>query len=239
VSAAANLSAQIRRAVTLDEPIRFALYSYVRDQAPSDVGREEAAKAIGLTRKVAAFHLDRLVDAGLLDTTYRRLSGRRGPGAGRPAKLYRQAQVEVAVSLPQRSYDLAARIFARALGLKAAQSSTRVLRKAAREFGFAAGAGARAQERDLLDVLSEQGFEPVQRGDLIRIRNCPFHSLAQDYKLPICEMNFAFHKGILAGLENDVVRPRLTPEDGYCCVTFSAQRATPHGDRGAGSGQGH
>lgn len=95
----------------LSEPARRALYEYVAG-ARGEVGRDEAAEAIGVSRSLAAFHLDKLVAAGLLAVSYRRLSGRTGPGAGRPAKLYQRAEGEHVVSLPPRAYGSAARLLA-------------------------------------------------------------------------------------------------------------------------------
>ncbi len=95
------------------DPVRRALYELVTDRQP--VGREEAAKALDLPASTVAFHLDRLVEAGLLETAHRRLSGRTGPGAGRPAKLYSLTQTEIAVSVPQRQYDLMADVLATAI----------------------------------------------------------------------------------------------------------------------------
>src|SRR5262245_13096009 len=98
----------------LAEPARRRLYLFVAAQ-PDAVSRDQAATHTGLPRHAAKFHLDRLVDEGLLEVEFRRLSGRRGPGAGRPSKLYRRAEGEIAVSLPERHYDLAGQILADAL----------------------------------------------------------------------------------------------------------------------------
>jgi predicted ArsR family transcriptional regulator len=232
-SAAVELEEQVQRAAALDEPIRLALYRYIRGRAPAAVGRDEAAKATGIGRKLAAFHLDRLALVGLLEVSYKRLSGRQGPGAGRPAKLYQPAKTELSISLPPRRYDLAARILASALGLRPGVSSTRGLQRAARDFGRAVGVGARSDGLHLQDVLREQGFEHVDAGGEIRLRNCPFHSLSQEFRRPICEMNLAFQEGILAGLGRDDLRTRLTPEEGYCCVTFEQRSTTIRGQSAA------
>ena len=225
---AIELEEQIQRAAALDEPIRLALYRYLRSRAPAEVGRDEAARAVGISRKLAAFHLDRLAEVGLLETSYRRLSGRQGPGAGRPAKLYQPAKTEVAITLPPRRYELAAQILASALGLRPGISSTPSLRKAAGDFGRAVGIGARSAGLDLQDVLLEQGFDQIKTEADIRLRNCPFHSLSQEYRLPICEMNLAFQDGVLAGLGRDDLKTRLSPENGYCCVTFEPMKSGSH-----------
>jgi predicted ArsR family transcriptional regulator len=162
----------IDEVAVLVEPVRRALYSHVVEQA-GPVGRDAAAAAVGIGRPLAAFHLDRLVRAGLLDVTYRRLSGRSGPGAGRPAKLYRRSGREVELTLPARRYDLAARLFAHALSTASAGSTStaEALDTAARSFGERLGqearrrAGPRPGRQALLtaatDVLREAGFEPA------------------------------------------------------------------------------
>src|ERR671916_861880 len=106
--------AQISAVAALDEPPRRRLYDYVVRQ-PESVSRDDAAAALELPRTTAAFHLDRLVDEGLLNVVYQRRTGRTGPGAGRPAKLYQRSNQHVAVSLPQRRYDLAGRLLSSAL----------------------------------------------------------------------------------------------------------------------------
>ena len=98
----------------LDEPVRRRLYDWVVGQ-PEPVGREAAARAVGVSRAIATFHLDKLAEAGLLDSSYRRLTGRSGPGAGRPARVYLRASREFSVSLPERRYARAADLFAAAL----------------------------------------------------------------------------------------------------------------------------
>src|SRR5512134_1888530 len=104
----------IGRIAALADPVRRALYEYVAGSG-DDVSRDQAARAARVARPLAAFHLDKLVEHGLLETSYRRLTGRRGPGAGRPAKLYRRSALQLDISLPARDYELAARLFARAL----------------------------------------------------------------------------------------------------------------------------
>ena len=100
------------RLAALTEPVRRRLYEFVVAQA-EPVDRDGAAAGAGVGRPLAAFHLDRLAEAGLLDVTYRRRSGRTGPGAGRPAKFYARARHgELSVSVPPRHYELAATILA-------------------------------------------------------------------------------------------------------------------------------
>ena len=74
----------------LADPLRRSLYLFVAAQG-HEVSRDEAAAGTGISRSVAAFHLDKLVDGGLLEASFRRLGGRTGSGAGRSSKLYRRS----------------------------------------------------------------------------------------------------------------------------------------------------
>jgi predicted ArsR family transcriptional regulator len=65
----------------LKDPVRRALYGHVV-AAGGEVSRDQAAEAAGVARSLAAFHLDKLVEAGLLEATFRRLGNRRGRRTG-------------------------------------------------------------------------------------------------------------------------------------------------------------
>ena len=150
---------RIAGVASLAEPQRRALYRFVVTRGDA-VSKDEAAAAMGVARSVAAFHLDRLVADGLLTTEFRRLTGRQGPGAGRPAKLYRRAEGELSVSLPARQYDLAAGLLAAAVneatrtGTPVGEALTRVATERGRELGERAReeAGKRPSRRALLDA---------------------------------------------------------------------------------------
>ena len=225
-----DAASQISAIAALNEPIRRDLYAYIVDR-PEAVGREEAAEAVGITRELAAFHLDKLLEEGLLDVEYRRISGRSGPGAGRPAKLYRPSGRHVRVSLPERRYDLAARLMAEALEERTGDPAAAVDR-AARRFGETIGAearrhlGRRPSGNRLLEracvVLRDYGFEPVRIGDEIRLRNCPFDAVAKDHTALVCGMNLALAQGLVNGLGGDGIDVRLDPMPGTCCVALSA-----------------
>jgi predicted ArsR family transcriptional regulator len=197
----------------LSDPVRRRLYRQVA-AAPEEVSRDAAAEAAGVSRSLAAFHLDKLVEAGLLAVSFRRLSGRSGPGAGRPAKLYRRAEGEHAVSVPPRSYDAAARLLAEVLenaGLD------RELQAAAKKAGAAQqDAGA----DDVEAVLRARGYEPFRDGETLRLRNCPFHALATEFPALICGMNLA----LIEGLAPEEWSPALDPCPGGCCVTLSKNK---------------
>ena len=226
-----DVAAQISAIAALNEPIRRALYAYVVER-PAPVGRDEAAEAVGITRELAAFHLDKLLEEGLLDVEYRRLSGRSGPGAGRPAKLYHPSRRQVQVILPERRYELAAQLMAEALEDKDSEPAD-ALDSVARRFGESLGAearrqlGRRAGLNRVLDaacaVLRDHGFEPIRTEAEIRLRNCPFDAVAKEHISLVCGMNLALAQGLVRGLGADDVNVRLDPMPGTCCVAFSAR----------------
>lgn len=201
----------------LAEPVRRALYEYVVAQA-APVGREAAAAAVGVPAHKANFHLDRLVDEGLLEVEFRRLSGKSGPGAGRPSKLYRRSEREWAVSLPGRRYDLVGHILADGVE-RAAQgvSLDDALRAAAVDAGTSVG--RESSGGTLVDVLSTQGYEPRLADDAIVLANCPFDSLAQRHTELVCGLNRSFVQGVADGLGCSDREACLEPEPEQCCVT--------------------
>ncbi len=224
-----NAPTDIQAVALLDEPIRRALYDWVAD-AGHAVSRDEAAAGADISRALAAFHLDRLVRAGLLVAEFRRLSGRTGPGAGRPAKLYRRGPREVRVSMPERRYEIAAELFAETIELLGQQLPPDVLRTSAHRVGQAVGSEARKRigrrpgkkriRAALLDTLRERGYQPREAGSgEIRLGNCPFHALVDDHRQLVCGMNLALADGLLDGLGDDEFA-RLDPQPGQCCVAI-------------------
>ena len=206
----------------LDEPTRRALYDWVVAQG-RPVGREEAANALRITRALATFHLDRLTKAGLLEGGYRRLTGRVGPGAGRPARVYWRADREFSVALPDRHYERAAQLFASAIEELAGESLPAPLEVAARELGTELGTTARrgAPLRRLTAALEAGGYEPVTDATgTIRLRNCPFDALVETHRPLVCGTNLAMAEGIARGAGATHIRPVLDPQPGYCCVAF-------------------
>ncbi|HZS21925.1 MAG TPA: helix-turn-helix domain-containing protein [Pseudonocardiaceae bacterium] len=220
--------AQISAVAALDEPTRRQLYDYVVNQ-PGPVSRDDAAAALDLPRTTAAFHLDRLVDEKLLDVAYERRTGRTGPGAGRPAKLYRRSDQHVAVSLPQRHYDLAGRLLSGAVeeAERSGESPRAILDQRAYQLGKQLGETARAADGDgnardtALRVLKGHGFEPRLDDGRIVLANCPFHALTEVATELVCGMNAALVGGVLDGLGRDDLEARLEPAEGRCCVVVS------------------
>ncbi|MFI1676179.1 helix-turn-helix transcriptional regulator [Streptomyces sp. NPDC020607] len=215
----------------LQDPVRRRLYEYVAGQG-REVGRNEAAEATGVARTLAAHHLDKLADAGLLESGSRRLTGRSGPGAGRPAKVYTRSRAERSVSLPARDYRTAAELLA----------------EAAEEAGLDAGLCAAARRRgealrgsaepcDDLDaamkLLAARGYEPHIEGSedeagggaaarVVRMRNCPFHAVAERFPPLVCGMNLALLEGLIGA--DGAVRARMDAWPGECCVILEPSK---------------
>jgi predicted ArsR family transcriptional regulator len=232
-----DFAAQVSGVGALAEPARRALYLYVVAQ-PEPVSRDQAAAGAGLPRHTAKFHLDRLVADGLLDTEYRRLSGRRGPGAGRPTKLYRRSGRQVAVTLPPRHYDLAGQILARAVedaardGVPILQAVQRAAVDAGhrlgaeqrlRDEGSAAASGDAAALDGVAAVLAAHGYEPRVQGDRVVLANCPFHALARAHTALVCGMNLHLITALLDELARRDVLAGLDPAPQRCCVTLTTE----------------
>ncbi|KMS69886.1 transcriptional regulator [Streptomyces leeuwenhoekii] len=225
----------------LQDPVRRRLYEYVAAQG-REVGRNEAAEAAGVARTLAAHHLDRLTEVGLLESGSRRLTGRSGPGAGRPAKVYTRARAERAVSLPVRDYRTAAELLAEAAeqaGLDAG------LYAAARRRGEAlrGSAASCGGLEEAMEVLAARGYEPHLEGAesaegvegaedagetteaatcVVRMRNCPFHAVAERFPPLVCGMNLALLEGLLG--TDGPVRARMEARPGECCVVVESSK---------------
>jgi predicted ArsR family transcriptional regulator len=213
----------------LSEPTRRALYEHVAGQA-DPVDRDAAARAIGIGRPLAAFHLDRLVGAGLLEVEYHRRSGRSGPGAGRPAKFYRRAAGPgVEISIPPRRYAELAGVFADALErardddvdmarVEAGRAFGRTIATRARE--LAAGEDRPVSRDTLVRALADQGFQPESDEGGIRLRNCPFDALVADHRETTCTTNLAVLEVVPPSYRRAGLAARPDAVPGYCCVTF-------------------
>lgn len=205
---------------SLDDPTRRRLYDYVAGQRGA-VTRDQAAAALDLDRSTVAYHLDKLVEGGLLAASFARPDGKGGPGAGRPAKHYERSDLEFAVSLPPRDYQLAAELLARAAETDASGAVRQALDRAAAALGREL-AEARADDAgdDLLAQLASQGFEPYDDGGVVRLSNCPFHRLAQQHTELICGMNLAMLQAVTEATDGGY-EARLDPAPGRCCVAFT------------------
>ena len=200
----------------LHEPLRRRLYEYVVGQV-HPVSRNEAAEAIGVQRTLAAFHLDKLAEAGLLDTVHRRVSGRSGPGAGRPAKLYSRTAGERQVSVPPRDYRTAAELLA---DVADGARLDVELQQAARRHGHGLrGDDGPADIDAAVEILRRRGHEPYMDGEVARMRNCPFHALSETHTALVCGMNLALLQGLFGDV--DGVTVQLDPRPDHCCTILS------------------
>ena len=203
---------QIAALSALDDPVRRRLYEHV-GRSIEPVGRDAAAAAAGVTRSLAAYHLDRLAAEGLLDVAYERRSGRSGPGAGRPAKLYARAEREFSASAPPRDYGVAALLLAEAAASDPSGKTASALHNAAVRLGRESA----GEPGDVAELLTARGYEPYDDDGVLRLRNCPFHAAARRHPEVVCDMNLALVRGLLEGRDVDAV---LEPAPGRCCVAL-------------------
>lgn len=223
----------------LADPLRSRLYELVR-RAGRPVTRDEAAESAGISRSLAAFHLDKLVDRGLLTFEYARPEGRTGPGAGRPSKVYEPSDVEVNVSIPERQYDVIGKLLVDSILAEPGQAArSEVAASVAGDEGRRIGEEVRRElrmrppgtERALAataDILRERGYEPYPAEDgSLRLRSCPFHQVARHAPELVCRMNREFIQGIVRGIGNQTLEAALEPTPGQCCVVLRASPREP------------
>lgn len=223
---AAAVPADVSAVASLEEPTRRRIFDHMRAGAVP-VSRDDVADALGVPRRTAAFHLDRLAEQGLLVVSFARRSGRSGPGAGRPAKLYERSDREVSVSLPSRHYDLAGRLLAGAVveAQRSGEPPREVLDRRAYDFGQALARARNGQDDQggaLMDLLSDHGYEPTMAGDDVVLRNCPFHAMAQEHTELVCGMNLRLLQGVLEGLGTTGLHACLDPGPLRCCVRLES-----------------
>lgn len=226
-----NAAEDLMAVALLAEPTRQRLYLYLRERR-EPVGREEAARHVGVKARIAGFHLDKMAEAGLLEVEYRRLSGRVGPGAGRPAKVYSVSSRSFSVVIPPTRYSLAASMMATALsaggsGADGAES----LQDVATTVGESLGDEIRQETRTDGDrkvavqrKLRQLGYEPqVQDSGEWTLRNCPFSELSMSHRELVCGMNAAFVTGLLGGARvHSLHVERRTPRPD-CCVRLASR----------------
>jgi predicted ArsR family transcriptional regulator len=225
VAGEGSLDREIGRLALLEDPVRRALYQHVA-RAPEYVGRDQAAAAVGVSRGLAAFHLDKLAEEGLLEITYRRPPGRSGPGAGRPAKLYRRSRQQVSVCLPPRDYELLAGVMADALDRALPLDLAEHLADGARRAGVSLAAAALGPAcgstllEAAMDALRRRGFEPAREGDTVVLHNCPFRSVALPHPRLVCTLNLALLEAFVDALGLPGSAAVLEPRPDACCVTL-------------------
>jgi predicted ArsR family transcriptional regulator len=222
----------VAKAAVLADDLRREIYAYIR-LAGEPVTREDVAKAAGISWRLAAFHLEKLLEQGLLASHYARPPGRGGPGAGRSAKYYKPSDVQIEISIPDRRYELVGELLVDAINSeKRGESARDAAERVARDRGRLIGRRARTSRKlkrpgseraiaVMRDVLAEHGYEPHEDEDgVIALRNCPFHSLARQSPDLVCAMNRSFLDGVLRGMGNETVDAVLACKPGDCCVTI-------------------
>ena len=211
----------------LADRVRRSLFDVVR-RSSAAVTREEAAEAVGVSRNLAAFHLDKLVAAGLLE------AAPSPHGSGRPGRrprCYAPADTDVAISIPPRKPTLLAQLLLAAMveaeeGASPVDTADRVARRRGRALGAAERAARRpgrlGAERALsllMVVLGSHGYDPVRgEGVAAQFRSCPFHPMARDAPEIVCRLHHSYLTGLLEGLQAEAVEPVLAPGTGGCCV---------------------
>jgi predicted ArsR family transcriptional regulator len=227
----ADADQQLTGLAGLGDPLRRALYRYVAE-CGVPVSRDDAARAVGISRPLAAYHLDRLVGDGLLDARYQRRGPRRGPGAGRPAKHYVRADRQIELSLPARDYAVLAELLAGAVEADPSGAARAALSRVARALGAELGAEAATQtaaDGDTVEILAairqalaNRGYEPYDDDGTIRLRNCPFDRIAARHRQLVCGANLAMLQGLADHLgDGRPVRAVLDPQPGTCCVALT------------------
>jgi len=215
----------------LRDPTRRRLYGYV-EREPVAVSRDDAATELGISRALAAFHLEKLVSVGLLRPEYRRLSGRTGRGAGRTSKLYRRSATHFEVSLPQRQFEVLARLLAESI---ADGESSTAESGAAFEYGRLLGRHARqeagkprgvARQLECVEhVAGSLGFDPYRgESDDVRLRNCPFDPLSRVYTPVVCGVTEAMLKGVVEGVGAKQLAVSREMHADRCCGIVSRVR---------------
>jgi predicted ArsR family transcriptional regulator len=223
-----NIDQQLTGLAGLGDPLRRALYSYVAERGVP-VSREDAATAVGISRPLAAYHLDKLIDDGLLEARYQRRSGRRGPGAGRPAKHYVRADRQIELSLPARDYAALAELLAGAVEADPSGTAQAALNRAASALGTEAARQTAADGNPiqvlaaLRQALAGRGYEPYDDADgTVRLRNCPFDRIAARHRDLVCAANLAILQSLTNHLGGEPpVQAVLDPQPGRCCVALT------------------
>ncbi len=208
----------------LVDPVRRALYEHVRRER-RPVTREEAAQAVDVSRNLAAFHLDKLVEVGMLHARYE-APAEQPRGRGRTPKVYEATDGGLSLTVPQRRYELVGTILADAIATEPADAGVAAHRRAAQlghDIGVAAAGIRDAAIGKATRALTDLGYEPRAGEDGIVLGNCPFHALATRHTALICGINAEFIAGLLAGLGCEALRAELRPRPDGCCVCVRPQ----------------
>lgn len=212
---------------TLGDAQRRRIYGFVR-AAAGPVTREDTAAAMGISRSLAAFHLDKLLDAGLLSSHTAQSGDSRRPG--RRPKAYQPSDLEVQVNIPTRRHQLLAEILAETVaGAPTARRIRPAALRVARERGQALGRsvrtsirGAVGKERGMAlaqEALAASGYQPVRTSEgSLRLRNCPFQPIAGQARELVCGLNHSYLSGLVDAIGAPRIEAALAPQTSGCCV---------------------
>jgi predicted ArsR family transcriptional regulator len=221
-----GLDDAIKRLCVLDDPARRSCYLAIRT-ARHPLTRADVAQQVGISVRLAAFHLEKLLSEGFLEAGYEREPA--PTGVGHPAKRYRPAGVELEVSIPPRRYDLATDILAEALGEVGSEGRSDTLDEVAADYGRQIGRRTRRRngETRLMTALLLVGYDPAAANDHIVLHNCPFQQAAQTRPDVVCRMNRALLAGIVEGVQARSFDAVLDRAPGRCCVLLSPSSLRP------------
>jgi predicted ArsR family transcriptional regulator len=232
----------LARVAGLTQPIRRTLYRLVVAE-PGGVSAPRAAEATGLRRSTASYHLDKLVEHGLVTVRYERLTGRQGPGAGRPAKIYETGVRAVEISVPPRDYQSVGELMAAAIEQDPATSFEPLLHLAS-EHGrqlwrqHTSTEPTEATWSAVAAVLRGCGYEPAEERRELELRNGPYDALARAHREIICPMNLAIVRGVLDEAAMTDRAAVLSVDASRCCVLITAAPQDAANDARDGDARG-
>lgn len=155
------------------------------------------------------------------------------------SEAYLRSARQVELSVPDRRYDLAGWLLARAVTsaehdeLPVGEALVDAAREAGESFGrdARARAGRRPSRSALiaavLEVLDELGYESRTGVDGVELANCPYHAMAEDYTDVVCGMNLQLLAGVVDGAGLTGLDARLDPAPGRCCVRLCDTQRSP------------
>lgn len=198
------------------DPIRRSLFEFVTN-CREPVTRAEAATALKISRNLAAYHLDQLVESGFLTFVYAHPEGHGGPGSGRPAKRYTRAEDVLSISIPPRSFGMLANLFVQAMSADESGAVQSRLNELAKDEGKRAS----SKVVETTEGLVTLGYEPsvTTDGDIV-MHNCPFHEAMEHDPQLVCALNHHLLQGFLEARGEDPNKAELSPCSGRCCVVI-------------------
>jgi predicted ArsR family transcriptional regulator len=225
----------IRSIAALDDELRRGMYLLIRS-ARMPLSREDVARELRISVKLAAFHLDKLIERGLLKAQFGRPKGKSGPSVGRSSKLYEPADANIAVSIPGRDYELLGSLLAEAFDARARGRNKAIEAARAKGLELSDQLGGRIPKgrRGPLAVakrkLKALEYEPYRSSSReVRLSNCPFHALARQAPEVVCPINKGLIEGLISGVDVTVEQISLGPSNGDCCVALHSGSPNPPG----------